>query len=387
MAAHQLHGPATPFDRAADASPLLEILVDLDHVSSQDAEAAARVLALGELSFLSVRGRRDGDPIGTYDLRVVSRAPSDVVTASGIVTPVSALDLVRVLLVNRGLFYLRGGITVNEGFYYLYRFKWVFRAYQQAWTVATFARATLGEAVQDQLSSLGTRLNFLCRAADRGAYAAQQRANNDTEVNVLYHLAYFVMLATGVFDDLAWTLTHLYKLPSHRRNHVVLKFDAGKNTSPFLDALGAAAPAVAARVAGAQVQGILRIFYPVRDRLQHRQFLRGLLYLGGPWAAPKILFEFPEDAIQPIRDASTDRRGTEWGLGLASDAYVDPYAFLTRGIAAVAEVHEAIIGAVDWAALAGPTGDPVREKVDESLAHYERGLAAFLHWPAEPLYF
>ncbi len=91
--------------------------------------------------------------------------------------------------------------------------------------------------------------------------------------------------------------------------------------------------------------------------------------------------------MQPLRDASADGRGTDWGLGLAGDTYVDPYALLTRGFAAVAAVHDAILGALDWPGLVGQPGDEVRDKVDESIALYQRSVAAFLRWPTEPLYF
>jgi hypothetical protein len=381
-----LRSTSTPFDRDAETRPLLRVIVELDEILPEDDAAAARVLALAELPFLDVRGRRSSERLGVSDLRVVSRPTSDVVSSHGAVSPLVALDLVRLLLVNRGMYYLRGGSTVNEGFYYLYRVKSVFRAYQPAWSAAVFGSSALGADVRDQLSSLGKRLCFLCRAADRGSHAALQRANNDTEDNALYHLAYFVMLATGVFDDLAWTLTYLYRL-SLSRIQVVLKVNASRSSSPFLDALRAAAPSVAARVADPHLQNLLRVFYPIRDSLQHRQFLRGLLYVGGPWGVPKILFEFPTDAVQPIRDASTDGSGTDWGLGRAGESYVDPYAFLSRAFSAVATVHEAILETPDWLAMVGQPGDPSRDELDRDLAPYRASLARFLRLPADPLYF
>lgn len=387
-AIHEILSQETPFDRGADARPLMSILVDADRVTAADQNATARVLALAELPFLDVRNAAlsDGHPGNRADLHVVSSLPSEVTASSGAVTPSRALDLVRILLVNLGLFYLRGGTTVNEGFYYLYRFKSVFRAYQPAWSAATFGGASIGDAVRDQLASLGTRLEFLCRAADRGAYFALRRANNDTEDNTLYHLAYFVMLATGVFDDLAWTLAAVHDVPL-RREHMVLKVPANRKSTPLLDALRGVAPTAVARIEDAALQQIFHVFYPLRDRLQHRQFLRGLLHVGGPWAVPRILFEFPPDAVEAIQRASADGACSEWGLGLVGGPYVDPYAFLSRGLHAIATVHDAVLEAIAWPDLVGPPGHPVRDQIDESAAQYERSLARFLRWPSEPLYF
>lgn len=352
---------------------------------------ADRVAALAELPFIDVHAVQAGviSTWGQPDLLVASQGPCTAASPHGVgarVTPAVALDLVRVLLVNLGLYHVREHFTVDEGFYYTYRFKSVFRAYQPAWAAATFGKTTISEEVRDQLESLGTRLEFLCRAADRAAFFALRRANNDTQDNALYHLAYFVMLMTGMFDDLAWTLTYRYDL--HLRRHdVVLKTAGADTSSRFLDALRSAAPDLASRIENPDVQKLVQVFYPLRDSLQHRQFLQGLLYVGGPFRVPMILFAFPETAVERLKAASADASGAEWGLRLADAPYVEPYTFITRSLAAAASVLDSILGAIDWAQLVGAPGDPARDATDASIARFHQSVAGFLDWHTEPLYF
>jgi hypothetical protein len=127
MTSPSLPPESTPFDRTADTRPLLSILVDQDAVAPEDRASADRVLALAELPSLDVRARRGNEGWHSHDLIVVSQPPGGPMGASHVVTPATALDLVRLLLVNLGLFCVRRDLGVNEGLYYLYRYKSVFR--------------------------------------------------------------------------------------------------------------------------------------------------------------------------------------------------------------------------------------------------------------------
>jgi len=89
-------------------------------------------------------------------------------------TPEQALELVRILLVAHGHFYVGPEETVNEGLYYLYRFKNLFKAFQYAWTVAVYTHGKeMLEKIFDYLDSLGRRLEFICRAYDKVAFFSQ----------------------------------------------------------------------------------------------------------------------------------------------------------------------------------------------------------------------
>jgi len=127
------------------------------------------------------------------------------------VSPEEALARVRILAVNSGLFYVTPDFRVNEGFYFLYRFKKIFRSFQKAYTTTMFLE-TIPIAAREQLDSLAQRLEFICRAADNTSYYALKRANNDNQDRALYNAAFLVMLVTGIFDDLAWLIAHMYSM-------------------------------------------------------------------------------------------------------------------------------------------------------------------------------
>lgn len=379
----------TPFNRSHEIRPWLRIVVDVADVPPNARTEIERVVALAEIPEVDVRCRARDEPLGEHDLHVRWDAPSLYVVPYGVVTPSVAIDIARILLVNRGVFRLRRGVSVDETFYYLYRKKSLFTAYQAAWSTVTLGRARLGDRVSNQLSSLGTRLEFLCRAVDYGAHACFSDQDGKSEDVILYHLGYFVMLATGVFDDIAWALTYLLGMQDRNRRRVGLRAPA-QGPHHFVAELRGKAPRVAECVAARDVQELFEVFYPIRDALQHREYPRGLLYAGGPWGGPRLLFEFPRDSIQPMRVASRDGTGAEWGYGLTgrhSSTMVDPYLFLTRGLQAVVQIHNTILDAVEWPAHLGAQHDPDRLQVEVGLARYRQSLATFLGWPQEPLYF
>lgn len=374
----------TPFDRPVTARPLLTIIVSVDEIEPRDRDNADRVVALQELSFIAIIPIAKGASLPPHDLIVRSVNASQPIEPSGAVSPSTALDFVRVLLAHHGMFYMAGGSTMNEGFYYLYRSKSMFATYQEAWSAATFGKTSITEEVRNQLHSLGTRIDFLCRALDRGAHSSLREPNNDSEDNTLYHLAYFVMLATGMFDDLAWILNYLYVLQLSRME-VKLRIDPRRPA--FLNALRVAAPALAATLEEPQLQAQINAFYPIRDRLQHRQFLSGLLYVGGPWRQARILFDFPVEGIAALKRASGDGTGYEWGVRDDGTTYVDPYLFLSQGFKASVQIHEQILRSVDWLELLGSKGSPERDSADESVHRWRTSPIRFFNLPSAPLYF
>ena len=84
-----------------------------------------------------------------------------------ILEPESALELIRILLVGKGIFEVFPGYRVDETLHYIYRFKKLFPVFQTAWSVAVATKdCGLPSGVFEQLGSLSRRGEFLCRAAD-----------------------------------------------------------------------------------------------------------------------------------------------------------------------------------------------------------------------------
>ncbi len=156
-----------------------------------------------------------------------------------VVSVQDAYDLVRILLVNSEILYLKPNWTIDACGYYLYRFKKVFHEFQFPWSVAVSGTryGKVSAEVHDHLASLGTRLQLVCMAADQTSFHALKSPDNLTLDRTLYHFAYLVMLCTGVFDDLAWLMAHRYGIVLDRR-HIKLTVSEGKTTNDLYRELG-----------------------------------------------------------------------------------------------------------------------------------------------------
>ena len=290
-----------------------------------------------------------------------------------------ALDRVRVLAANCNLFYIGRNYTVNEGFYYLYRFKTVFRAFQKAYTVVG----------SKQLDSLAQRLEFLCRAADRASYFALRRADNDNQDNALYHTAFLITLITGVFEDLAWFLTELYSLRIKNDYGVSLRrLTNVKDNEKFFDQLKAANPAMHDYLRQKDTQAALGLFYPVRNQLHHRTFLQALRSMHATKQTDKILFILPEKTVQLMEELDGHDYRAVWnlsdtGLGIA----VEPYPFVRRAVGITASIVNELLGFVDWDKMLASLPVDARITAERICAEFDAGPGHFLGWGAEPIYF
>lgn len=191
--------------------------------------------------------------------------------------PQEALNRVRILAVNSGLFYVQPKTTVNEGFYYLYRFKKVFQSFQKAYTAAPFSERVPVDACK-QFDSLAQRLELICRAADHASHFALRRADNDNQDRALCHTAFLIMLITGAFDDLAWLIAHMYSIKVDRQKVSLRKQPKGANRQ-FFAAFDSTNSSLKEFLFLPKTQTQLNLFYPIRNKLQHGVFLEPIHFV------------------------------------------------------------------------------------------------------------
>lgn len=115
----------------------------------------------------------------------------------------------------------------------------------------------------------GTCVAYQCRNGQGGqdgvcevfaVYGCRGREPSGAFAAVAERSASITALSSAA-RKLSLTLTAPCHLPL-RRKHAVLRIPVGRESTPFLVALGAVAPSIAARVADASVQTLLRVFYP-----------------------------------------------------------------------------------------------------------------------------
>lgn len=264
-----------------------------------------------------------------------------------------AFSLIRVLDVVR---------SDDDSFHYQYRATKIFPGRDLARVAMNIARDHgFPPELREQIESMKVRIDLLLRAADSVAHHALRRPDGRAPGQTSYHLGYFIMLVTGLFDELAWTIAHRHGLEvkvwqtvlRHREKDV-----------KFFEAIRGANPAVHSFLTDPRTQSVIELFYPARDQLQHRAIIPAqLVTKPGP---ERVVAQLPDDTVNEILDVSANG-GADWGLD--ADAHpagqVDPYLFTRAAVDAVAGVANGLLERLDWERYADDLPPEEREEKRE----------------------
>lgn len=304
------------------------------------------------------------------------------------VDSIKAIDLVRILLVNLGYFYVNPYYKVNEGYYYLYRFKKLFFNYQYSWSnVVSLHGKNISEDVFNQFDSLSLRLEMICRAADKVSFYDLKYANNDTQDNTVYHLGYLIMLITGVFDDIAWIITKLYSLKLSNME-VGLKIPSKKTSTKFYNKLHIKNIKLYEYLTNNIIQNKIKMVYPLRDTLQHREFMKGIHYLEKSSGYEKNLYRIPEkvvDCIKVFSKGNLKEFGIMWRDG--NLYYIEAYTFVSNLLNVVTEIINNVLVLIDWKEYLKILSTKELEALQQTNNKFNQGIGKFLGWCQEPIYF
>lgn len=292
------------------------------------------------------------------------------------VTPEDAFNLVRVLAI---------ATDSNDGLYYLYRSAKLFPAADLP-RVAMHIAQDYGfpPELRNQIESLRHRIELILRAADRVGYHALRRPDGRAAGKCGYHLSYFIMLVTGLFDELAWTVAHRYGM---KLNPYQMVLRQRRNDQKFFRAINGANPDLYSFLVDALTQATIGLFYPARDQVQHRTVLTTRL-VEEP-APRRVLAQLPGDTLEEIRTLSTDA-GADWGVidGLAV-VHVDPYLFTLAAVQAVSRVTNGVLERLEWESYADLLPAEIRDEKREYFSS-EVGMARMkplFHERKHPPYF
>jgi plasmid maintenance system killer protein len=305
------------------------------------------------------------------------------VAKDNIVTAEQALELVRILLTAHNHYYISAELRVNEGFYYLYRFKRLFKEFQHAWTVATYAHGKgLSEKINDHLASLSTRLMFICRAYDKVAFLALKTANYEDQSNQLYHLVYFVMLITGVFDNLARIIKERYQLKINDRWDISLRIPQNKKTTEFYKKLECHDVNLHDFLTAMDTQKDIKIFYPLRDSLTHRELPTGV-QLQQNSEIGKNVFELNSEIFEELKNIADSPNFIIRG----NPCFLDPLSFIKWAQEVTITLVNRVLSSIDWDSFCATLPADIQDKIHASNESFKQGVGQFLGWPKEPLYF
>lgn len=310
------------------------------------------------------------------------------VAKNNIITAEQALEIVRIILTAHGRFYVGAGIPINEWFYYLYRFRKLFNEFHYASTVATHARGEgLSEKIHDYFASLGTRLDFICRAYDKIAFFSLKTANYNDQDSQLYHLAYFVMLITGVFDDLAHIIAEFYHM-TVKLGSIDLRVLEGnkppKENKPktFYQSLQFENAALYEFLTAADTQRDVKTFYPLRNSLVHRELPIGVQFHGMSEMG-KNVFELNNDTSERLKKISDSLIFIIRG----NPCFLDPLPFIKWAQGVMITLVNRVLSSIDWDSVYATLPVDIQDKIRTSNESYEQGFGQLLGWPEEPLYF
>lgn len=265
------------------------------------------------------------------------------------------IDEIRILLVNRGIYKQYTNSTVNQGLYYEHRITCMFPYYRILRYYTNELDNKKYEEVKEQTYSLAQRLGFLCKASDKISYYYLKYPNNDVRDECLYNFAYFIMLATGIFDDFAWILKGLYDL--NFKNNLSIKLVCPyKNNEfvvcDFIKKLAQKNEVLSNTLKNVSLQNDINILYPIRDTLQHRSFITAIgrsKVIGNRRIQQDSMIAIPKKSIEFIQNSKI---GTlkEWGvISNIGDRYgINPHLFSKKILYLINKICKDIVEGIYW---------------------------------------
>ncbi len=189
------------------------------------------------------------------------------------------------------------------------------------------------------------------------------------------------MLSTGIFDNLAHIIKEFYKLEVKNVQGVTLKLPEKKNTSPFFQEMQRADCDIFNLLSSPTTQAEIKMFYPLRDALQHREIFRGILY-SGPTIDSKNLIELSDEVFYRLKHYSDDI-----SVMFFHDRYLNSYLFIIWAQRVLIEIVNGVLSTIKWDLIVRTLPPNVQDKIRESQFRFEQGVGTFLRFPEEPWYF
>lgn len=293
------------------------------------------------------------------------------------VTLATLLGHLRLLCVAHGQFPVLPQFSVNEGFYYLYRRDFLFPEFRRAWF---FGR----DLAEDRLSGLWRRLEFVCRTYDQAKIETLRTPNNDVDDRCLFFLAFQYVLAAGIFDDLAALANAVYRLGLPREQITLRAQKDG--SSKVQRAVARHNRALSEFLGQPDIRALIRSFYPIRDRLQHREFpytVSRAKNRGGQ--LPSAVVVPAEVAFDLCTGLGTQALATESWVN-ADETLIELGSLCDASTEALRRVVNGYLSLIPWQEI-GSTGTLDDPSADEQWTRFNQGIGVYLNWGAEPLLF
>ena len=296
-----------------------------------------------------------------------------------VLTPTEARRYVSLFLKAHGKYHVKTNYIVKRSSYYWQRLWHLVPTFQQAWPYTVYGEKDLpaGEHIAAHMQSISARLIGQMQACDRIGWLRYSVPTSDGRDEMLNQLNYFFMLATGVFDSLAWIALHRFGLREKRENVTLREERPIGRANPFFTQLDAAALPLATFLRGRQQQARIALFYAPRNTIQHRLVLTGAHYNSGHITSDcNIAYVSRDDAqaIHAVDQALPENRPfSEWGLMLFLEqpekVILEPYRFTCTALRFFFPFVDEVLRLLDFSGWVGTGTRPdIKAAADAAIA-------------------
>ena len=277
---------------------------------------------------------------------------------------VQALEYFDLYLKKRNLYYANPNSRRIDGksFHYWFLLKYLVPKFAEAWSISVFGEKAIRNGVNIKYTLLGLADKFenaLC-SSDRIAMEYTKRPVNSTVWEIAFNFNYFCLLATGIFDLLAWLTVHRYSLqvpkkPERPYEVSIQITKPGSWGDKFIVAISQHNPNLASYIRNNQ--DFIKLFYPMRHAAQHREPARGAPFqdMSEGWTA-SLVYITQDAAVAIQRIDQPGQPLTKWGLLNMSilGNLLEPHRFTRNALRNLMVFTNKYIELLDFPSLIAP---------------------------------
>lgn len=313
--------------------------------------------------------------VDNYDY-FISEVDSSIFTSLGLLNVLTLQEfrkIVGIILSNNNIFFYRYRYAINEGFYYQLRVDRYFTFFQKYWIVLMHYGKN-DPLFDKQIFSLSSRLLFITMAYEQIVFLLLARPSNDILTKFLYHFGFFVILCTGIFDDLAWMITYYYKITLNRMK-ISLK------NKGLINKIGHFNHKMYAELNDSSIQEIIESFYPIRDLLQHRDYMKGYTVQSG--SVRKHMLNIDTEAYNKLKKLIEIKVIQDNGTTTYS---VDPNILVEHLFSSLRSIIHIVLKNFDWETIMNSFDEIRKDEINQDIMKYDNGLGEYYEMPGEPTY-